>query len=134
MLEIRNSLISENLLKKEHSTSSRKVFKLKSINIKNLKFRHFTQKDFELSEISLNIPRNSWVALAGPTGSGKTTFVDLISGLLLPTHGEVYYNNIKTSSNLFKDIQSSIGYVPQDSFLFDDTVKNNIFPKTVATI
>ena len=129
MLEIRNSLISENLLKKEHSTSSRKVFKLKSINIKNLKFRHFTQKDFELSEISLNISRGSWVALVGPTGSGKTTFVDLISGLLLPTDGEVYYNNIKTSSNLFKDIQSSIGYVPQDSFLFDDTVKNNIFPK-----
>jgi ATP-binding cassette, subfamily B, bacterial PglK len=62
----------------------------------------------------------------GPTGSGKSTFVDLLLGLYYPTAGEILIDGQPLTSALMPSWRDSIGYVPQDIFLIDDTIARNI--------
>lgn len=76
--------------------------------------------------LSVIIPKNSSLGVIGPTGSGKSTFVDLLLGLYLPTAGEVLIDGRSLTPALVPSWQSSIGYVPQDIFLIDDTIARNV--------
>ena len=74
-----------------------------------------------LNNITLDIPMGSSIAFVGGSGSGKTTLIDLILGLIEPTHGQV----LKNGEPIHKDLRSwhqRIGYVPQDVFIADCTV------------
>ena len=64
--------------------------------------------------------------MIGPTGSGKSTFVDLLLGLYFPTTGEILIDGRLLTPALVPSWQASIGYVPQDIFLIDDTIARNI--------
>ncbi|MCP3967430.1 MAG: ABC transporter ATP-binding protein [Lentisphaerae bacterium] len=94
------------------------------IEIKNVSFKydknHHVFKDF-----SLTIPCNSSVALAGATGCGKTTLVDIILGLLNPSKGGVYVDGHNIDESL-SSWQRMIGYVPQHIFLKSGSVKENV--------
>ena len=81
---------------------------------------------WSLRDITLSVPKGRMVALVGRSGAGKSTLVDLIPRLRDPTGGEVRIDgrNIK-EFNLF-DLRRSIGYVNQDTFLFNETIRNNI--------
>jgi ABC-type multidrug transport system fused ATPase/permease subunit len=79
-----------------------------------------------LEGLSLSIPRNSSLGVIGPTGSGKSTFVDLLLGLYQPTEGEILIDGQPLTPALVPSWQASIGYVPQDIFLIDDTIARNI--------
>lgn len=79
-----------------------------------------------LSNLSLRIPRNAAVGVIGSTGSGKSTFVDLILGLHRPTGGRVLVDGTEISSGNVREWQAGIGYVPQDVFLIDDSIARNI--------
>ena len=79
-----------------------------------------------LSRLSVVIPKNSSLGVIGPTGSGKSTFVDLLLGLYYPTTGEILIDGQALTPSLVPSWQASIGYVPQDIFLIDDTVARNI--------
>ena len=76
--------------------------------------------------ISLVIPKNTSVGVIGPTGSGKSTFVDLLLGLYQPTTGEILIDGQLLTPAVVPSWQASIGYVPQDIFLIDDTIARNI--------
>ena len=76
--------------------------------------------------ISLVIPKNTSVGVIGPTGSGKSTFVDLLLGLYQPTTGEILIDGQLLTPVVVPSWQASIGYVPQDIFLIDDTIARNI--------
>ena len=76
--------------------------------------------------LSLIIPKNSSLGVIGPTGSGKSTLVDLLLGLYQPTAGEILIDGLPLTNVLAPSWQASIGYVPQDIFLIDDTVARNI--------
>jgi ABC-type multidrug transport system fused ATPase/permease subunit len=76
--------------------------------------------------LSLTIRKNSSVAFIGPTGSGKSTLVDLLLGLHRPTGGCILVDGQPLTPELIPAWQASIGYVPQDIFLIDDTVARNI--------
>jgi ABC-type multidrug transport system fused ATPase/permease subunit len=78
-----------------------------------------------LSDISICIQRGTSVAIIGPTGAGKTTLVDLLLGLLTPTAGRILIDNSELSLAV-SSWQRSIGYVPQDIYLTDDTIRRNI--------
>jgi ABC-type multidrug transport system fused ATPase/permease subunit len=79
-----------------------------------------------LDGLSLNIARNTSIGVIGPTGSGKTTLVDLLLGLYLPTTGEILIDDRPLTPELVPAWQASIGYVPQDIFLIDDTIARNV--------
>jgi ABC-type multidrug transport system fused ATPase/permease subunit len=76
--------------------------------------------------LSLIIPKNSSLGVIGPTGSGKSTLVDLLLGLYQPTAGEILIDGLPMTGVPVPSWQASIGYVPQDIFLIDDTVARNI--------
>ncbi len=95
------------------------------IEVKNLTYVYPKSEEEVLKDISLAIPKSSAVGFVGATGSGKTTLVDLILGLLTPTKGNVYVDGKDIKNNLLA-WQRNIGYIPQFIYLSDDTIKNNI--------
>ena len=81
------------------------------------------RKVFE--HFSCSFPAASSVALTGPTGGGKTTLADLITGLLKPNEGKITFDGQDIQSNL-RGARSVIGYVPQQVFLFAGTIRENV--------
>jgi ABC-type multidrug transport system fused ATPase/permease subunit len=109
-----------------HRSKAEEALRLeKSIRISNLSFKYPTGEDFVLKNISFEIPRNSSVALTGPSGAGKTTLADLILGALAPTAGTMYIDETDAFSHL-PAWQKNVGYIPQNIYLMDDTIENNI--------
>ena len=87
-----------------------------------------------LKNIDLHIKRGETVAIMGNTGSGKSTLLDLIGRLYDPTEGKLLLDNIDAREINLESLRGAIGYVPQDSFLFSESIKHNIrFGKKDAT-
>jgi ABC-type multidrug transport system fused ATPase/permease subunit len=120
------NLLPELLVNKEikYNKDSKLTFS-NEINVKNLSFKYPKTEKLILSNINIKIPKNSFVGISGESGAGKSTLIDLILGLLEPTTGSVFVDNIDISKNL-RSWQNTIGYVPQDIFLISSSVKNNI--------
>ncbi len=98
----------------------------KKIILKNIHYNYPNSSRTALKDINLIIPAKSTVGLVGPTGSGKTTTVDIILGLLDPQKGQLEVDEKKISNQNVRSWQRSIGYVPQHIYLSDDTVAANI--------
>lgn len=99
------------------------------LNLKNLSFYYSTNKEKKIiDEFNLNISKGDKICLFGKSGTGKSTLIDLISGLLKPTSGIITLNNKNIQENIDQWLDL-ISYVPQKVFLFDDTLKQNIFFK-----
>ncbi|MCF8218168.1 MAG: ABC transporter ATP-binding protein/permease [Bacteroidales bacterium] len=93
----------------------------------SLKKVSYDYKDsFSLENISLYIPAGSIVALAGSSGSGKTTTADLITGLLRPQQGRISVDNIPLQGKNIAAWRNSLSYVTQESYFFNDTIRNNL--------
>jgi len=76
--------------------------------------------------VSLEIPARSTTALVGPSGGGKTTLADLLIGLLRPTGGEIRVDGEPLAGMDLRGWRRGIGYVAQESFLFNDTIRANL--------
>lgn len=79
-----------------------------------------------LDKINLNITKGDRIAFIGNSGSGKSTLVDIIMGLLLPSSGDIFIDTVKLSINNIKSWREKISFIPQDIYLFDGTVAENI--------
>ncbi len=97
-----------------------------AIVLREVGFRYPGASRPALHGLSLTVPKNSSVGVIGPTGSGKSTLVDLLLGLYHPTAGEILIDDRPLTPELVPSWQASIGYVPQDIFLIDDTIARNI--------
>jgi ATP-binding cassette, subfamily B, bacterial PglK len=97
-----------------------------SITLREISFRYPGTSRPVLEALSLTIPKNTSLGVIGPTGSGKSTLVDLLLGLYQPTAGEIVIDTRLLTPALVPSWQASIGYVPQDIFLIDDTIARNI--------
>jgi len=98
----------------------------KNITLKNIYYSYPNASRTALKDISLSIPAKSSVGLVGTTGSGKTTTVDIILGLLESQKGALEVDGKIITTQNSRSWQRSIGYVPQHIYLSDDTVQNNI--------
>jgi ATP-binding cassette, subfamily B, bacterial PglK len=79
-----------------------------------------------LRDITLRIEANTTVGIVGPTGSGKTTLVDVVLGLLRPQTGEIRIDGVPLTDANLRAWQDSLGYVPQHIYLTDDTIARNV--------
>lgn len=109
---------------------SQKEKKLISLNnkikLKNLYYQYPNSSRITLKNININIPISSTVGIVGTTGSGKTTLIDVILGLLHAQKGTLEVDNTIIDQNNCHAWQRSIGYVPQEIFITDDTLEANI--------
>ena len=96
------------------------------ISLSGINFQYPGQEVLAIDGISLNIPVKTTVGFVGSTGSGKTTIVDIILGLLQPNSGRIMVDNILINSKNIRAWQKTIGYVPQQIHLSDDTIAANI--------
>ena len=95
------------------------------IEANNVNFRYRTGNQV-LDDISIRIPAGTNVAVVGETGSGKTTFVKLLARIADPTSGQITINGVPIHEIDAESRHSSIQMVPQDGFLFDQTIRENV--------
>ncbi len=128
------NLVAEEITKLENSKNEETS--IKNINLEKIKFEkniEFKEVFFQyqnsdklaLEKLNVHIKAGSKIGIIGNSGAGKSTFVDLILGLLTPSKGQIKSDEKNINVNL-KSWQSLISYVPQDIYLLDDTIQNNI--------
>ena len=97
----------------------------KKILIKDLDFSYNNKKKLIFKNLNLEIPSNSNVCLIGKSGEGKSTFADLVMGLLEPDKGDILLDGLSIKKFL-PEWKAQIGYIPQNIYLNDDTIRKNI--------
>lgn len=111
--------------KESVSPQNRIVFKDK-LTLSDISFAYPQSTRPVIEGLNLTIKANSLVGFAGTTGSGKTTLIDIILGLLHPEHGSITVDGNPVNSSNIRSWQMNVGYVPQNIFLSDATVAENI--------
>ncbi len=97
-----------------------------TIRFKAVRFRYTSAGPWVLDGINLSIPKGTRVGFVGSTGSGKSTILDLLMGLLIPTEGEILIDDSPINGNRLRAWQRTIAHVPQNIFLADATLAENI--------
>ena len=96
------------------------------VQVSNVSFSYSEDKAKILNDINLVIPKGEVIGMEGESGSGKSTIVNLILGLIDPTLGEIKVDGQKLINSQIDQWQRMIGYVPQEIYLLDDTIRRNI--------
>lgn len=105
------------------------------IIFKNISYTFKETNINALSNISFKVKRGEKIALMGDVGSGKTTILEMLAGVYKPNNGKIFINNNDIKNISLSDLRNFIGYVPQSTFLFSDTIENNIkFGKDKASL
>ena len=97
----------------------------KEIRVEHMEFTYPNVEEPVLSDVNVTIPKNASVAFIGPSGAGKTTFVDLILGVLTPQKGVIMTDGVDIQKGM-RSWHDKIGYIPQTIYMLDDTIRNNI--------
>ena len=98
----------------------------RKISFRKVSFQHSGSSTRGLVDISLDIAVGTKIGIVGTTGSGKTTLIDVFTGLLRPTSGSIYFDNRLLASDEIPIWQEHLGYVPQEVFLADSSIAENI--------
>ncbi|HBS11153.1 MAG TPA: ABC transporter [Flavobacteriaceae bacterium] len=96
------------------------------IEFKNVSFTYDDTNTTALKNVNFTLEKNKTLAILGKTGSGKSTIADLIARLYDVKEGEILIDNKPITSINLQSLRESIGFVPQEAFLFSDTIGNNI--------
>ena len=117
------SILEKGLI--SHESRTMISFK-KTISLEHLYFKHKGAKTHLFEDLNLKINKGEMIGFVGESGNGKSTLIDLILGLLKPERGKILIEQ----KNLLNKEQSkglkNVGYVPQQIYLLDDSIKNNI--------
>jgi subfamily B ATP-binding cassette protein MsbA len=101
------------------------IFKDK-VEIKDVHFQYDEPSGYVLQNINIVIKKGELVAMVGPTGSGKSTLVNLIPRFYDVTQGSLLFDGVDVKDATFKSLRGQVGIVTQEAILFNDSVKNNI--------
>ena len=103
---------------------SNNISTFETIKLEDISFSHKNNLIFK--NITLEIKKNEIIGIIGETGSGKSTFIDILCGLLNPDKGKIKLNKVEMLKNEVQNLHKIISIVPQRINLLDDTIKNNI--------
>lgn len=95
------------------------------ICVEHLGFCYPNVDEEVLTDVTFSIPKGSFVGIVGPSGAGKTTFVDILLGLFTPTRGRITVDGVDIRQEL-RAWQANIAYVPQSIYLIDATIRENV--------
>lgn len=109
----------------KYSQDEKYLDKLETITLRNMSFGYPKSYNFVLDNLNLTINKGEIIGLKGESGSGKSTFINLLLGLFKISDGQILINNMALD-NCKNSWQSMVSYVPQEVVLFDDTLRNNI--------
>ena len=122
-----NKIYSESYEIDDSNTTDNKIKEIEGkIEFKNVSFRYGENLPYILKDINLKIERGSTVAIIGYTGIGKTTFINLIPRLYDVTAGQIFIDGRDIKTIPLNVLRKEIGVVQQESFMFSDSVLNNI--------
>lgn len=123
LMNIKNNLLREDRpVRAENETGL--AFRHRLI-VDDLVFSYPENQEDILQGVSFEIPKGKFVGIVGPSGAGKTTFVDIMLGLLEPSGGRILCDGVDINKNI-RAWQANLAYVPQDIYLIDGTIKENI--------
>jgi ATP-binding cassette, subfamily C, bacterial len=97
-----------------------------AIRLEGVTFRYSAAAAPALSEVDMEIPARKITAIVGPSGAGKSTLADLLMGLVEPGAGALWVDGVRLTRDNQLRWRRSVGYVPQDTFLFHDTIRANL--------
>ena len=98
----------------------------KEIKLENVKFSYRGGEHFTIKDLNLKIPAGKTTAIAGPSGAGKSTVADLVMGLITPEEGKVFVDGVAVTQKSLASWRNKIGYVAQETFLFNETIRFNL--------
>lgn len=98
----------------------------RDLRIENVTFSHGGKAAPTLASLTATLPARALIAVVGPSGAGKSTLADLLLGLLAPDHGSLFVDGRELAGAARRQWRRRVGYVPQDSFLFHDSIRNNL--------
>lgn len=98
----------------------------RSITFDKVSFGYGEAGSFALQDVSFVLPANEITAIIGPSGSGKSTIADVLMGLIEPAAGSIRADDTKLGPDNYRAWRDSLAYVPQDSFLWHDTIARNL--------
>lgn len=98
----------------------------KQIVFKDVTFRYSDGQPNVLSDIAIDFSKGEKIGIIGETGSGKSTFLDILMGLIIPTQGNLYVDDKKINNDNFSSWHKHISHVPQSIYLIDATIAENI--------
>ncbi len=122
-----NNMLSEPVDIRSRKPENRTLPEIKGeIEFRNVSFKYPGSDEYALKNVNMKIEAGSNVAIVGRTGSGKTTLVNLIPRLFDPTEGDVFVDGTNVKDWNLYHLRKAIGYVPQETFLFSTSIKENI--------
>ena len=119
-------MLKQPLLPEILKTASKNINFNENIKFNNIRFRYGSNGPWIIDGLNFTIPKGARVGFVGKTGSGKSTILDLLMGLLTPNEGELLIDNQVITGNLIRSWQLKIAHVPQNIFLADSTLAENI--------
>lgn len=96
------------------------------IRFEKLEFSYLGSRKKIFEDLNIGLKLKTRIGITGLTGSGKSTFIDLLMGLLTPTNGKIYIDDIQLNNKTLKSWQNKISHVPQEIFLINETILKNI--------
>tara|TARA_B100000963_G_scaffold109706_1_gene95487 strand:+ start:2654 stop:4408 length:1755 start_codon:yes stop_codon:yes gene_type:complete len=125
-MQIIVSELKKNSDKKTNNNNNLNIVFKNQISLKNIYFKYANSDKYVFKNLNFKIKKNQIIGVVGPSGSGKSTLIDIVMGLIKADKGSILLDGKKLKKNDLKYLQKFVGYVPQGTFLIDDTIEKNI--------
>ena len=119
------ALMNDDASAHRERTDGREAPALKTLELRDVSFE-YEEASPVLVDINLRVERGEFVGIVGASGAGKSTLVDLLLGLISPMTGSILINDVSLGQMSWQSWRRHIGYVPQETVLFNDTIANNL--------